>query len=55
MLALSAGDIPVYMHIPEEKITLLCPKENWCNADELCLQRLRDAIGKENVVLKQKG
>ncbi|MBP5726936.1 MAG: DNA polymerase III subunit alpha, partial [Clostridia bacterium] len=55
VLALSAGDIPVYMHIPEEKITLLCPKENWCSADELCLQRLRDAIGKENVVLKQKG
>ena len=55
VLALSAGNIPVYMHIPEEKITLLCPKENWCSADELCLQRLRDAIGKENVVLKQKG
>ena len=27
LLALEAGDIPVYLHIPSEKITLLCPKE----------------------------
>ena len=55
VLALCAGNVPVYMHIPEEKITLLCPRENWCSADENCLQRLRDALGAENVVLKQKG
>ena len=55
VLALCAGEIPVYMHIPEEKITLLCPKENWCSADENCIQRLRDVLGAENVVLKQKG
>jgi len=52
MLALSAGNVPVYMHIPEEKITLLAPKEQWCNAGEDCLLRLRDALGAENVVLK---
>ena len=55
LLALSAGEIPVYMHIPEEKSTRLCPKENWCSADEECLRRLKEALGSENVVLKQKG
>ena len=55
VLALCAGDVPVYMHIPEEKITLLCPQEDWCSADEECVRRLRDALGEENVVLKQKG
>ena len=55
VLGLCAGSIPVYMHIPEEKITLLCPKENWCSGDEACLRRLKDALGAENVVLKQKG
>ena len=55
VLALCAGSVPVYMHIPEEKITLLCPRENWCSGDEECLRRLRDTLGAENVVLKQKG
>ena len=43
------------MHIPEEKITLLSPREQWCSGDETCLQRLKDALGAENVVLKRKG
>ena len=55
VLGLSAGDIPVYMHIPEEKITLLCPRENWCSGDENCIGRLRDTLGSENVVMKEKG
>jgi DNA polymerase-3 subunit alpha len=55
VLALCAGDVPVYMHIPEEKITLLSPKENWCSGDEECIRRLQDALGAENVVMKQKG
>ena len=55
VLALYAGDVPVYMHIPEEKITLLCPREDWCSGDEDCLRRLQDELGAENVVLKQKG
>ena len=55
VLALSAGDVPVYMHIPEEKITLLCPRDNWCSGDDGCLTRLKDALGEENVVLKRKG
>ena len=54
LLALSAGEVPVYMHLPAEKITLLSPREDWCSADEACLGRLRDALGAENVVLKEK-
>ena len=52
MLALEAGNIPVYMHIPAEKITLLCPRTSWCNGSGNCLKRLQDAIGTENVVLR---
>ena len=52
MLARSAGSVPVYMHIPEEKITLLCPREDWVRADEECMRRLFEALGKDNVVLK---
>ena len=29
MLARMKGDIPVYINLPEEKITLLCPRELW--------------------------
>ena len=52
MLALDAGDIPVYMHIPAEKMTLLCPRNAWCSGSESCLHRLKDALGPDNVVLK---
>ena len=52
ILALDAGEVPVYLHFPEEKTTLLCPKENWCSADESCLRRLRDALGEDNVVYR---
>ena len=55
VLGLCAGTVPVYMHIPDEKITLLSPRENWCSGDEECIRRLRDALGAENVVLKEKG
>ncbi len=52
LLATEAGEIPVYMHIPDEKITLLSPRENWCNGGEACLRKLKDFIGAENVVLR---
>ena len=51
-LALEAGDIPVYMHIPAEKMTLLCPRANWCNGTEACVGRMKEALGESNVVLK---
>ncbi len=50
-LALHPGSVPVYLHIPEEKITLLAPKLNWCDATEACLNRMAQQLGKENVKL----
>ena len=55
LLALSAGDVPVYMHLPSEKITLLCPREHWCSGDQACLDRLTEALGSGNVVMKEQG
>ena len=52
MLSLDAGEIPVYLHIPEEKMTLLSPRETWVRGSDACLRRLRDELGAENVVLK---
>ena len=52
LMALEAGPVPVYLHIPEEKTTLLAPRENWVSGGESCLSRLREALGAENVVLK---
>ena len=55
MILAISGILLLNLFIPEEKITLLCPRENWCSGDEECLRRLRDTLGAENVVLKQKG
>ena len=52
LLASETGSVPVYFHIPSEKITLLCPQEQWCNGGDRCVLKLRDALGTENVVLK---
>ena len=52
LLALEAGDVPVYMHIPAEKMTLLCPRDCWCNGSEACVRRLKETFGDSNVVLK---
>ena len=52
LLAVEAGDVPVYLHIPSEKITLLCPRDQWCNGGDSCVRRLKDALGDSNVVLK---
>jgi DNA polymerase-3 subunit alpha len=52
LLASETGGIPVYMHIAAEKITLLSPRENWCNGSERCLRKLQDEFGSGNVVLK---
>ena len=52
MLGLNPGSIPVYMHLPAEKTTLLAPRGCWCDGSEKCLSRLREALGGENVVMK---
>ncbi len=50
-LALHPGSVPVYLHIPEEKMTLLAPKINWCDASAACLNRMEQLLGKDNVKL----
>ena len=42
----------VYMHLPAEKMTLLCPGNCWSSGSEQAVQKLKDALGNENVVLK---
>ena len=52
LLALDPGEIPVYLHYPAEKKTLLAPRASWCAGSEAGLERLRGELGAENVVLK---
>jgi len=52
LLSLHQGPIPVYMHLPAERMTLLAPGESWCDGSEACLTRLREALGAENVVIR---
>ena len=47
------GPNPVYLHIPEEKATLLAPQSCWCGTDALPL--LEKRFGKENVKLVSNG
>ncbi len=54
LLALHAGAVPVYMHIPEENTTLLAPREDWCDAGAETLRTLREELGAENVVLRSR-
>ena len=51
LLSRYPGSVPVYLHIPAEKVTLLAEKLLWCDAGEGCLRRLSEAFGEENVKL----
>ena len=50
-LSLYPGSVPVYLHLPAEKLTLLAPKTGWCDASDGCLNRLNALLGAENVKL----
>lgn len=50
-LSLYPGSVPVYLHLPVEKMTLLAPKTGWCDASDGCLNRLNALLGAENVKL----
>ena len=52
VLGLFPGGVPVYMHSPAEKATLLSPAETWCSGEEACLAKLRQELGADNVVLR---
>ena len=54
ILSLYPGSVPVYMHIPEEKVTLLAPRLRWCDAGRDCVQRLTDLYGMDNVRFVEK-
>jgi DNA polymerase-3 subunit alpha len=49
VLASHPGPVPVYFHIPSERITLLTPKNLWCDGDEQVQQELEKMLGMENV------
>ena len=50
-LSLYPGSVPVYLHLPAEKMTLLAPITGWCDASDGCLNRLNALLGAENVKL----
>ncbi len=50
-LSLYPGSVPVYLHLPAEKMTLLAPKTGWGDASDGCLNRLNALLGAENVKL----
>ena len=47
----SPGPVPVYLNIPDEKTTLLCPRDQWVHPDIFLLEALNTALGQENVKL----
>lgn len=42
------GTVPVYLHIPSEKTTLLCPADSWVNLSS-AMTPLVQRFGEENV------
>ncbi len=54
MLSLHPGSIPVYLHVPAEKMTFLLPALQWCDGSEGCLTRLTAAFGESNVKIVEK-
>ena len=47
------GTVPVYLHIPAEKLTLLAPIDAWCSGSDECLRALTKAFGGENVKMTE--
>ncbi|MBQ4579929.1 MAG: DNA polymerase III subunit alpha [Clostridia bacterium] len=54
LLSLCPGSIPVYLHVPAEKMTFLMPSIQWCDGTEGCISRLIGAFGADNVKLVEK-
>lgn len=50
-LSLHPGSVPVYLHIPQEKMTFIAPRLNWCDASEGCLERMYGLFGQAQVKL----
>ncbi len=54
LLSLYPGSVPVYLHVPAEKMTFLTPALQWCDGSEGCLKRLSAAFGEGNVKIVEK-
>ena len=54
LLSLYPGSIPVYLHVPAEKMTFLMPSLQWCDGTEGCMNRLQSVFGAANVKLVEK-
>lgn len=53
-LSIHPGSMPVYLHIPAEKMTFLLPKVQWCDGSEGCMNRLCSQFGQANVKIVEK-
>ena len=53
-LSLHPGSIPVYLHVPQEKLTFLLPRVQWCDGSDGCMTRLVKAFGEANVKFVEK-
>lgn len=49
MLAMLPGEIPVYVHLPEEGITLLCPRKLWVAQGEQMKALLAPLLGDQDM------
>lgn len=48
------GNIPVYLNLPEENITLLAPRDWWCEDGDDAYANLLDILPKENIKVVRK-
>ena len=53
-LARMPGPVPVYLNLPDEKITLLCPRELWVDEAESARDALRPLLREENMKIVKK-
>ena len=54
ILRFMPGDVPVYMHLPQEGVTLLCPQSLWVEDAREAGRALAGEIGQENIKVVQK-
>ena len=48
------GDIPVYLNLPEENVTLLAPKELWVGSAEGAAKELQDVLSPNDIKVVEK-
>ncbi len=53
-LSLHPGSLPVYLHVPAEKMTFLLPHIQWCDGSKGCIDRLNGLFGAANVKMVEK-